>query len=101
MSKSSKAAAREKRKQSKFARKRAKKALYASYAEKGANKKSKRFLKKGLKKLAKGIKHAFTGKCGNPGCKKCYGIYFGAFLKKGKPHRMPHWMYLAWCKENA
>jgi len=95
MSKVSKKRAAEKRRQQKFAKKQAKKALYESYANQGVNKKSKRFQKKGKKKLVSGIDHPL-GPCGNPGCIKCFGINFEPFLRKGIPFRMPQWMYLRW-----
>lgn len=99
MSKASRARARDKRSKEKLSRKRAKKALYESYARAGANSKSKRFTKKGQRKLLTGASHPEGVKCGNPACRRCYGINFSNFLRKnGTPLRMPQWMYFAWKK---
>lgn len=98
MSKASRNRSKEKRLKEKMSRKRAKKALYESYAKAGANKKSKRFKNKAVKKLSNGVSHPDGENCGNPACKRCYGVYYGGFLRKGQPYRMPQWMYQRWCK---
>jgi len=98
MSKKCKSASKEKRKAMKRARKAAMQAKYQAFREAGKNSKSKRCLLRGKKrKTARQVDHPY-GKCGNPGCIKCFGIHFKPFLLKGKPHRMPHWMYLQWKK---
>jgi len=88
---------KEKRKKEKQSKKLAKKALYESYKNQGANTKSKRFQKtqKG-KSLTTFIKHPFRP-CGNFGCIMCYGIDYKPFLtKKGIPRGMPQWLYMKW-----
>lgn len=98
MSKKCKSAAKERRKAMKRARKQAMKAKYQAFKEAGKNTKSKRFAQRSkVKKTARSKSHPL-GRCGNPGCIKCFGIHFKPFLLKGKPHRMPHWMYLRWIK---
>ena len=97
MSKTSDAKNSERRRREKFARKQAKKALYESYAKAGANSKSKRNKQKSKKNLVSGVDHP-DGECGNPGCKKCYGVNFAPFIKNGQPHQMPQWMWQRWKK---
>ena len=96
MSKKSKTKAKEKRKNQKAARKAAQRALYESYMKQGKNTKSKRARKneKTAKKVS-AISHP-DGKCGNPGCIRCFGIHYRPFLQKGVPYRMPHWMWMRW-----
>lgn len=98
MSKKTKSQSKEKRKAMKRARKQAMKAKYQAFKEAGKNTKSKRFaMRSKAKKTARKQDHPL-GRCGNPGCIKCFGIHFKPFLLKGKPYRMPHWMYLRWIK---
>lgn len=51
------------------------------------------------KKSVTSVSHPF-GKCGNIGCKKCFGVYYKPWLSKGKPRNMPHWMWLRWVELN-
>ena len=91
---------RTKAKIKRMARKRAqkeqKRALYASYARLGSNNKSKRNRQSTKKKKLIGNFDHPNGKCGNPGCEKCFGINFHAFLVDGKPNNMPPRMYFKW-----
>lgn len=96
MSKASKKRSAEKRRQQKQQKKQAKKALYESFRKQGINSKSKRYQKRSARRLISGVSHPDGAKCGNPGCKKCYDVFFDPFLRQGKPYRMPHWMYLRW-----
>jgi len=95
MSKKSKKKAQLKRRNEKAARKAAQRARYESYMRSGSNTKSKRSQRNGKKKSGRARNHPF-GDCGNPGCRKCYGIHFRPFLNKGKPQGMPQWMWLRW-----
>lgn len=98
MSKKSKTKSKERRLKDKAQRKATQRALYESYMKQGKNTKSKRAVKnsKATKsKRVSNISHP-DGKCGNPGCMKCFGIYFKAFLTGGLPRNMPHWMWLRW-----
>jgi hypothetical protein len=95
MSKKSKKKAKLKRRSDKAARKAAQRARYEGYMKAGTNKKSKRSQRKGKSKTGRSGSHPF-GECGNPGCIKCYGIHFRGFLKNGKPHGMPQWMWMRW-----
>jgi hypothetical protein len=69
----SRARAKEKRKAEKRKRKAAKTAQYEAWRHADQNLKSKRFLKKGKKKLLK-AKHT-DGPCGNVGCMKCSALF--------------------------
>ena len=97
MSKKSKKKTKEKNQKAKRARKDAQRALYESFKNQGINTKSKRARKtsKSKRKMVDGINHP-NGACGNQGCIKCHGVHMKPFLRKGKPHRMPHWMYKLW-----
>lgn len=95
MSKKSRAGGKEKRLKEKRARKDAMRSLYKKYAEQGRMKGSKR-AKKAKKKPISMISHP-EGACGNPGCRKCFGVNYKPFLNKlGKPENMPRWMYISW-----
>lgn len=94
MSKSSKTQSKMRRLKEKRARKAAMRLRYEKYRESGQNSKSKR-AKKAIMKMAKTVDHP-DGKCGNPACQKCFKISFKPFLKGGKPHKMPQWMYNKW-----
>ena len=91
MSKASKIRSAEERRKIKFARKRRKRELYFKYGEEGKSKSSKRFISK-KRKFAKNTSHK-DGKCGNPACRKCFGINFHNFIKNGIAKNMPNWMW--------
>lgn len=104
MSTRAKNRAKEKRKKEKRARKEATRTLYESYKRQGINTKSKRSKSKNKKSKSATTtrkKNHAGGRCGNPGCIKCYGINFNPFLVNGKPQGMPHWMYQKWMKEKT
>ena len=96
MSKKSKSKAKDKRKAEKRARKQAMKAKYQAFRDASKNTKSRRFLVSNKKGRSARIQDHPLGKCGNPGCIKCYGVSYRNFLVKGKPYRMPNWMYQRW-----
>jgi len=97
MGKTSRTKSKEKRKEQKRARKNAQKALYESYMKQGKNTKSKRStLNNKRKAKAISVVSHPDGACGNPGCAKCFGVFFGPFLCKGKAYRMPQWMFMKW-----
>lgn len=96
MSKKSKSKAKEKRRKEKRARKQAMQAKYQAFRDAGKNSKSKRFVLRNKKKKTARLQDHPLGKCGNPGCNKCFGIRYSNFLVKGKPFRMPYWMYKRW-----
>ena len=97
MSKKCKAQGSEKRLKEKRNRKAVMQAQYQKFKEQGKNTKSKRSKRKASKAKSgiTNINHP-NGRCGNPGCIKCFGINFNPFLYKGKPLGMPCWMYLKW-----
>ena len=100
MSKKSKTKAKEKRLKDKAQRKATQRALYESYMKQGKNTKSKRARKNSKATKSKRVtteSHP-DGQCGNPGCTKCFGVYFKAFLVRRQPHNMPQWMWLLWEK---
>lgn len=73
-----------------------KRLLYASYAQRGANCKSKRYRQSTRKKkLVANFSHP-DGECGNPGCEECFGINFHPFLLNGQPCNMSQRMYFLW-----
>ncbi len=94
MSKKSRAKAKERRKKEKAARKKTNQEKYQKWRDLGINTKSKRSFK-GKRKGPRARNHPH-GECGNPACQHCYGLSFKAFLRKGEPHNMPHWMWLKW-----
>ena len=102
MSKKSKSRAKDKRSKEKASRKAAKKALYQSFRDSGKNNRSKRFrLAAKRRSSVRAVSHP-NGKCGNPGCRKCFAINFHPFLNsKGQPEGMPHWMWLNWKRQIA
>ncbi len=72
MGKASKARRKSKRQDKKRAVKAQRRALYASYAQAGNRKKSKRFIMKSYsQRKVKLIDHP-NGECGNGACLKCY-----------------------------
>ena len=97
MSKKSKAKAKRKRRDKKRARKATQQALYDSYKKQGINTKSKRARKSAKNKGPKATNH-LDGRCGNIGCIKCHGVHMKPYLRKGKPNRMPSWMYKLWSR---
>ncbi len=103
MSKASKTRAKQKNKKDKKARKESKRTLYESYKRQDNNTKSRRssFQSK-AKKIGPRKRTHSIGRCGNPGCIKCYGVFYEPFLdKKGQPEGMPNWMYRRWMKEQT
>lgn len=100
MSKASKTRAKQKNKKDKKARKEAKQTLYESYKRQGNNTKSRRSKTK-IKRVGPRKRIHPTGRCGNPGCIKCYGVFYGPFLKDGRPNKMPNWMWKRWMKEQT
>jgi hypothetical protein len=94
MSKNSRAKSKQERLKKKRAKKAATKARYQKYAEAGRNKKSKRFKSKKRKTISK--KDHPNGRCGNPGCIRCFGLRAERFLVDGVPRGMPHKIWLKW-----
>ena len=72
MSKKAKLANREKRLQSKRAKKAANKSRYAELRERGINSKSKRSVSNSKKKNRVSLLDHPNGNCGNPACQKCF-----------------------------
>jgi len=100
MSKKSKASSSAKRLAQKRARKAAMQAQYQKYAEMGKNQKSKRNRSKNARKGITTVSHPY-GKCGNPGCTKCFGINFNPFLEGKVPVGMPPRMYSKWKEQRS
>jgi hypothetical protein len=98
MGKKSLTKSKEERRKKKRARKEAMYARFQEYIRKGQNSKSKRFVRKEQKGKSVSLISHPLGKCGNVGCKRCFGINFNPFLEDGKPVNMPRWMYIAWEK---
>lgn len=101
MSKKSRAKAKLKRKKEKAAAKAQKRALYESFKNQGINSKSFRARKRQKKAKAMTLRVGHgPEKCGNPGCKRCFGVNFSSFLdSKGQPVGMPQWMWKRWKKQ--
>lgn len=97
MSRASRSRRKEKRDKEKRSRKAAQKAKYQAFRDAGNNQKSKRFRKNAkMKSTLSTVSHPH-GKCGNPGCTRCFGFFFSSFLdENGVPRNMPHRMWLAW-----
>lgn len=72
MSKKAKLVNREKRLQSKRAKKSANKARYLEMKARGVNSKSKRSVSNSKKKKRVSLLDHPNGNCGNPGCLKCF-----------------------------
>ena len=94
-------AAADKRKAKRKAEKDARKALYASYRDSGRNSKRDRRKKKKVKKSAHNMISHPDGKCGNVGCRKCFPVNYNRFMRNGRPHGMPQWMYIEWSNTHA
>jgi hypothetical protein len=98
LSKKSKTKSKERRRKDKAARKAAQRAKYEGFMKAGKNTKSKRAVQSARKRRGITCISHPDGKCGNPGCTKCFGVHFRPFLSKGKPKGMPHWMWMRWDK---
>lgn len=99
MGKNAKTQNKNKRDKEKRARKAARQAQYQKWAEQGQNTKSKRFVQKQKSKKCSTVSHP-SGRCGNTGCKQCFGVNFNRFLSKGEPKNMPQWMWKKWQKSS-
>lgn len=95
MSRKSRTKAKEKRRADKAYRKEQQRSLYEGFMKTGKNTKSKRSIKSGKKNSVNGISHP-EGRCGNPGCIKCFSINYTSFLFRGQPKSMPQWMWARW-----
>lgn len=99
MSKAARAGGKLRRLREKRTRKDTMKAQYKKFAEQGRVKGSKRLSRKEQQKKLSLVSHP-NGRCGNPGCKKCFSMNYKPWLNKdGQPEGMSQKLYQSWLRD--